>query len=125
MIECRGVFIWRQIAETAMWMFGVVFLAPAFNQNSGLRYAGKQFLIEYLVPQSGVEALDEGILPRRSRFNVVCSDSIFFKSFPQRARNEFRAVVGANELRCSVDSDEAAYFSNDVLGRHRAAHDNR
>ena len=115
MIECRGVFIWRQIAETAMWMFGVVFLASAFHQNSGLGYARKQFLIEYLVPQSGVEALNKGILPRRSRFNVMSFDSLFFKSFPQRARNVSRSVVRANELRRPTHSDEAAYFRNNVL----------
>ena len=37
-------------------------------------------MIEYLVPQSGVEALNEGILPRRSRFNVVSFDSLSYKT---------------------------------------------
>ncbi|GMQ81574.1 MAG: hypothetical protein BMS9Abin05_1006 [Rhodothermia bacterium] len=38
-----------------MWMFGVVFVAPSFNQNSGLGYAAKELLVEHFVPQTGRE----------------------------------------------------------------------
>ena len=48
----------------------VVFFAVFRAQDLRLQFAGKEFHIEELVPEPGVEALRIGVLPWRSGFDI-------------------------------------------------------
>src|SRR6185437_11842383 len=58
-----------------MWPCGVVVLTPGFEHGAGLRQRVEQCLVEQLVPEAAVEALDEGVLDRLAGVDVVPSDA--------------------------------------------------
>ena len=52
----------RQVADAAVWPDGVVVVPPGRQDRPGLGQRGEQGLVEQLVPQPAVEALNEGVL---------------------------------------------------------------
>ena len=52
----------------------VVVVAPCRDQVAGMAQAGEQMLVEALVPQAAVEALDEAVLHGFARRDVVPFD---------------------------------------------------
>jgi hypothetical protein len=54
----------RQIAERAVRPFGVVVAAPLLEGDASVSERGEQCLVQQLVAQPPVEALDEGVLGR-------------------------------------------------------------
>lgn len=57
--------------EAGVWAFGVVVLAPGGQRDAGVMQRREQGLVQEFVPQSTVEAFNEGILGRLSRGDVV------------------------------------------------------
>jgi hypothetical protein len=66
-----------EIAKTAMRSHRVVVVPPNCQYFAGVGKGREQRLIEALVPQPSVEALDEGILLRLSGRDVVPRDAVF------------------------------------------------
>ena len=66
-----GEFGRREIAERAVWADVVVVVLPGSQHCAGLRERGEQRLVQQLVAQPAVEALDEGVL--RSACRARCS----------------------------------------------------
>ncbi len=54
-----------------MWSECVVIDPPFFDDLSGLRQVGEEVLVEALVAQSAIEALDEAVLGRLARCDVA------------------------------------------------------
>jgi hypothetical protein len=79
----------------------VVVFAVFRAQDLRLQFAGKEFHIEELVSQPGVEAFRVCVLSRGSGFDVERAES--FAPYPclDLPGNEFRTVVAAQEFRSS------------------------
>lgn len=57
-----------------MWAVMVVVVTPCRDQVTGMAQAGEQVLVEALVPQAAVEALDEAVLHGFAGCDVVPFD---------------------------------------------------
>ena len=59
-----------------MGSLGVVMLPPLFNDDLRLFEGVKDFAVQQLIPQSGVEAFTIPVFPRRSWLDVgsLCAD---------------------------------------------------
>lgn len=66
---------------------GVVVGPPFFDQPAGLRQIGEQVLVEALVAQPTVERLNEAVLHRLARCDVVPFDATFL--LPRKNCGEF------------------------------------
>lgn len=66
-----------EIAKTAMRSHRVVIVLPDCQFFAGMGKGREQRLVEAFVPQPAVEALDERILLRFSRRDVVPLDAVF------------------------------------------------
>lgn len=93
-------------------MFFVVLVTPLLDQRPGLQEVAEEFAIQDLVPESGIEAFDVGVLPGRSRLNVLGLCPERFEFFPERPGNELRTVVRADEVRGAMDG----YQTTDLAG---------
>ena len=79
---------------------------PALDDDLCLREGVEDFPVEKLVPEPGVERLDEAVFPRRSRRDVGrlrsdCSDPLL-----DGLRNELRAVIRANVAGHAAQDEE-------------------
>ena len=61
------VFRGGPLPQSLMGSFGVVLLAPHLDDGTGFRQEAEVMLVQALVPQSAVEALDETVLDRMAR----------------------------------------------------------
>ncbi len=64
----------RLPAEARVGAFGVVVLAPGHERDAGVVQGRKQRLVQELVTQATVEALDEGVLHRLAGRDVMPVD---------------------------------------------------
>lgn len=71
-----------------MRAFGVVVLAPGFERGAGVVQGRKQRLVQKLVAQPTIEALDEGVLGRLARRDVVPVDLAVIREGQDRVRGE-------------------------------------
>ena len=63
-----------QAVDARMRPDGVVVTPPFFERGAGLGEGGEQRLVQELVPQATIEALDEGVLHRLARIDVMPVD---------------------------------------------------
>ena len=82
-----------------MWSVGVVIMSPAFDLGSGIFQADKDMLIEALVPELAVEALDIGILGRLPWLNKAEFDVVRIGPGIKGFTDKFRAVVHGDDIR--------------------------
>ena len=66
---------WREPVEARVRSVGVVVDPPFFDDLARLVEVGEQVFVEALVAQAAVEALDEAILHRFARRDVVPFDA--------------------------------------------------
>ena len=71
----------------------IIVVAPCRNQLAGMAQAVEEMLVQALVPQAAVEALDEAVLHRLARRDVMLFDLPFLLPFEHRVRGQLRAVV--------------------------------
>ena len=69
-----GVFAGRQVAEAAVWSNRVVVDPPDSKRLADMAERSEQCLVQKLIAQSAVEALDEGVLLRLARCDVMPID---------------------------------------------------
>ena len=74
----------------------VVVLSPRFDDISGLILGFKPVLIEALIPESAVKALDVSVLSRTARLNQDVLDAMLLPSFCAQVMNERKV----NSDRC-------------------------
>jgi hypothetical protein len=96
----------RQPADTGMWAHGVVVAPPFLECGARLGERGEEGLVQELVAQPGVEALDEGILCRLSRRDVVPLDAGFRGPGEDGVAGQLRAVVADGGLWFAVPGDQ-------------------
>jgi len=61
----------RHVAERAVKVLGVVLASPLLEEHAGVLQAPELLAGEALVPQAGVEALAEAVLPGLAGLDVV------------------------------------------------------
>ena len=66
---------WREPVKARLRSVGVVVGPPFFDDVACLGEVGEQMLVEALVAQAAVEALDEAVLHRFARCDVVPFDA--------------------------------------------------
>src|SRR6185437_10491152 len=79
----------------------------------------EECLIEQFVAQTAVEALDEGVLGRFARRDVVPFDPRFLRPAEDRHAGELRAVVADDRQGLAAPSDDGIEFAADAQARER------
>ena len=67
--------------------------------------AVEDLLVEKLIPQSAIERLDEGVLGRLARLNVVPGDPLIALPTEDHAAGQLRAINADDRLRLSIEPD--------------------
>src|SRR5690349_70480 len=63
---------WRPISQRAVWPYGIVVSAPAFDHDLGFPQAVEDLAIQQFVAQARVERFHIPILPWTARCDVGC-----------------------------------------------------
>src|SRR5579863_6388401 len=77
-------------------------------------------LVEALVAEATVEALDIGVLDRAARLNEVQFDAVLVRPEVESSASEFRTVVDHDEFGCSPLRQQPIEDADDTLPRKRA-----
>src|SRR5215469_14968706 len=85
---------WWQITQAAVRPNGVVVEPPCSQGHPGMGERAEQRLVQQLVAQTAVEALDERILLRFARCDVVPFDAAVLRPAQDRRAGQLGAVVG-------------------------------
>ena len=84
----------------------VVVDPPFFDDPSGLWQADEEMLVETLVTQSAIEALDEAILHWLARGNIVPFNLGLVRPAEDGVGRELGPVIADNHLRLATGGDE-------------------
>ena len=120
-----GVDRRRQIAERAMRPDGVVIVLPDRQHFAGMGERGEQRLVQELVAQPAVEALDEGILLRLAGRDVVPFDPRLLRPAQDRHAGELGAVVGDDHRGPAARGDDGIELARDTQPGQRRIGDQR
>src|SRR5215204_541800 len=93
-------------AELRMWPLLVVITPPSLQYGTGVRQRFEQRLIQQLVAQPAVEALDETVLLRLAGRDVVPADAGRIRPAQDRVRGQLGAVAHW-ERSCSGPGEAA------------------
>ena len=77
----------------------VVIVPPSGEHRTGLRQAGEDRLVEAFVSETGVEALDEPVLLRFARRDVVSLDVAFLRPAQDRHAGQLGTIVADHHRR--------------------------
>jgi hypothetical protein len=69
----------------------VVVASPGLDEEPGLSERGEDFLVQTLVAEPSVEALDESVLLRFARRDVMPFEAALVRPFQHRSAGEFRS----------------------------------
>ena len=95
----------------------VVVVTPEGQLSSRVIQAVEPFLIQQLISQTAVEALDEGVLLRLSWVDVVPFDIVLIRPSQDRTTCELCAIVADNAGRFTVDPYKRIQFTGDTRAR--------
>ena len=76
----------------------------------------EHFFIEAFVAELAIEALDEAVLLRLSRRDVVPGDAGFILPFEDGATGQFAAIVRDNGFGPAIEPDAPIEFPQDFAG---------
>src|SRR3546814_2058905 len=96
----------RQPANTTMRPHMVVVVAPEPQHRAGMAERHEQRLVEALVTQAAVEALDIAVLLRLARRDVVPLDRSLLRPSQDRQAGQLGAVVAHDHQRRYARSEE-------------------
>src|ERR1044072_3580530 len=102
-----------------MRSFGVVVDPPCFDDLTCLVEIGEQVLVEALVSEPTVEALDKAILHRFAWRDVVPFDIAILLPRQDGVRGELGAVVADHHARADSGLDDAIELAYDPWGSER------
>lgn len=97
---------------------GVVVL-PGTDLLPGLAEGREQCLVQQLVPEAPVEALDEAVLHRLARRDVVPFDAGALAPRQDRHRGQLRVVVADHHGRAPPPGDHGVKLPGDAMSRQR------
>ena len=86
-------FCWRLVAQRGMRPDGVVVVAPEGQLAAGIDQAVEELLVQAFVAQAAVETLDESVLLRLARIDVVPFDAVRVGPFQDGLAGELGSVV--------------------------------
>ena len=109
-IDCR-----RQTADPAMGSDGIEIASPVGERLTGVGQRGEQCLVQEFIPELAVEALDEGILGRLARRDVVPCDLLLLCPPQHRHAGEFGSVVADDRRRPAASDDDDVEFADHPL----------
>jgi hypothetical protein len=89
---------------------------PALDDDPRLSKRVEDFSVEQFVAKSGVEALDEAVLPRTAPFNVGCLGADRSDPVLHGLCDELRTVVGSDVLGDPAQNEEIRQNIDDVGG---------
>src|SRR6185312_12344642 len=110
---------WCEPVEARVRSVGVVVDPPCFDDLPCFVEIAEQVLVEALVAQPAVEALDEAILHRLAWCNVVPFDVAFLLPGQDGVRGELGAVVADDYARAASRLDDAVELAHDPWGSKR------
>jgi len=96
---------------------------PAGDRRFGVGEREEQRLVEELVAHAPVEALDESVLGRLPRLDVMPIDLGRRRPADRRVRGELGSVVGNNRRRPPAPRDQIVEFANHALAGDRGVGD--
>ena len=105
----RGVLANRIRCQAAVRRVGpdeIVVEPPAFDDGAGLGETGEDLLVQALVAQPAVEALDEAVLLRFARGDLAPSEAGAIGPFEDGAAGHLGAVVAGDDRGLAAAGDE-------------------
>lgn len=105
-----------------MQSVGVVVDPPFFDGLARLVEVGEQVLVEALLTQSAVEALDESILHRFARCDVVPFDTAFLLPSQDGIRGRLGAVVADDHAGMTALFGDPIEFTGNTQAGERGVH---
>jgi len=96
-------FIRCPIIERAVRTDLVIEMPPGLDLFPGVLHMKKPVLVEALIPQFAVEALDKGIVRRLSGSDMLQLNAFFSCPLMEEGAGKFRPVVHPEPLRIAVE----------------------
>lgn len=103
----------------------VVVVAPCRNQMAGMAQSREQVLVRAFVPQTAIEALDQAVLHRLARRDVMPFDLAFLLPFQHRVRVQLGSVIADHHTRIAAHFGDPIQFAGDTVSRQRSVDDRR
>lgn len=100
-----------------MWTGLIVTGPPTSELDASLGQRREQRLVQQLIPQPAVEALDEGILRRLARRDVMPVDPGGISPSQDGVAGEFGAVVADHHLRLAALAEQAIRLTGNTKAR--------
>ncbi|KIT98651.1 hypothetical protein QU38_02935, partial [Staphylococcus aureus] len=97
----------------------VVIVLPGGEHEPGMGQRREQRLVEAFVPQAPVEALDEAVLHRLARRDVMPLDLTFLRPAQDGRRGQFGSVIADHRVRLAAQPDQPRQFPGDPRARQR------
>ena len=91
----------------------IVVRAPVFDEESGFGEGGKPMLVEAVIAEGAIEALDEGVLHRFARLHMMQSNAGALSPEVEGFAGELRAIVHGDDLRKTTRESQALENGND------------
>src|SRR5690606_13318343 len=98
----------------------IIFLTPLFDNRLCFLPIRKDPTVQTLSAERAVEALDEGILPRATGFDIERVAVLLPQPSLQGKGNKLRTVVTAQVARCAAHQKQPCQNLDDVTGRDGA-----
>ena len=108
--------------QTAVGPYLVVVDAPLADDHPGLRERLEPVLVQALVAELAVEALDVAVLHGPPGLDQDMADTVLVRPGHEGSAGEFRAVVGANGQRVAPKARRLIQHARDVLARDTEVH---
>ena len=105
---------WRHAPQAAVRPDLVVVLAPGDSGRSGLAQRLEPLLIQALVPELAVEALDIAVLHGPAWLDQDVPHAVAVRPGHERPAGELRPIVGAHGQRVTAEDSRAVQQSGDV-----------
>src|SRR5947209_12854772 len=103
-----------ETAKARMRPVMVVVDPPSLNDLASSVQAAEQVLVEAFVAEATIEALDEAILHRLARSNVVPFNGVILLPLQDRSGGQLRAIVANDHQRPSALACEPLKLAGDA-----------
>ena len=107
---CRGL-----IVQCAMRPMLVVISAPSGDQDTSLWQARKPVVIQELIPEAAVEALDKGILRGFAGLDQLELNTMLASPLTQSLTSEFRTLISSNGLGVAPETNRLVEDARHVV----------
>src|SRR5216683_7166288 len=107
------------MAKTRVRPFAIVFDSPPLDFATRIVERDEDLLVQSLLAQPAVEALDEGVLDRFSRLDELQLNAALVGPLIEYAAGKFRPVVALNHCRQSAPATQPFQYSLHPLAGER------